>query len=250
MKRFWETASVVREGSVLAIRLDGKPLRMQGVAGLALAGEALAEAIAAEWQAAGVAKGGDFDPEDLPLTRLAATAQGRVAPHRGPMIGAMMRFAESDLLCYRAPFPPDLAARQHALWQPWLDWAARLHGADLRVVHGLMPHPQPPEAINALRSALASRTTEALAALAVLVPSTGSLILGLAVADGALGAADAVGLVFLDEDFQARTWGEDPASRERRRRIAKDIDFASRFIQLSASGTIPDMAAHLEATQE
>ncbi len=221
------------EGGRFAIRLDGRPVRMQGAPDLAVATERLAAAIAAEWQAAGGRKGGDFVPDDLPLTRLAATARERISGDPSPTINALSRYAESDLLCYRAAYPSELASRQTALWQPWLDRAARLHGAELRVVHGVMPQPQPPEAVCALRSALAAQTSESLAGLGVLVPATGSLVLGLALADGALSPESAVELAFLDEDFQAEHWGEDAQAMERRARFAEDIACAARFIELS-----------------
>jgi chaperone required for assembly of F1-ATPase len=235
MKRFWDTASVAREAGRFTIRLDGRSLRMPGATDLALASEPLAAAIAAEWQAAGGCKGGDFVPEDLPLTRLAATARERISPDPAPTIDALARYGDSDLLCYRATFPPELASRQATLWQPWLDRAARLHGAALRVVHGVMPHAQPPKALSALRSALAAQTNDVLAGLGVLVPATGSLVLGLALADGALSAAAAVDLAFLDEDFQAEHWGEDAQAIARRARVAEDVAFAVRYIELSNS---------------
>jgi chaperone required for assembly of F1-ATPase len=235
MKRFWETASVVAENGWFAIRLDGRAVRLPGAAGLALASARLAAAIAAEWQQAGGRKGGNFLPDDLPLTRLAATARERILPDPDPTIDALARYAESDLLCYRAAFPPDLASRQATLWQPWLDRASRLHGAALRVVHGVMPQAQPPEAISALRTALATQTADTLAGLGVLVPATGSLVLGLALADGALDAQSAVDLVFLDEDFQTEHWGEDGEAMARRAKVAEDIASAARFIDLSKS---------------
>jgi chaperone required for assembly of F1-ATPase len=242
MKRFWETASVVREGVAFAVRLDGKPMRLPERAPLALPGIELAEAIAAEWQAAGGDKGGDFTPDDLPLTRLAATAQERIAPDPGPTIEALAQYGQSDLLCYRADRPEELVARQALLWQPWLDRAARLYGAHLRVVLGVMPQAQPVEALAALREALAGRSACELAGLGVLVPVTGSLVLGLAVADGALNAGRATDLAFLDQDFQAEKWGLDAEAVARRRAVEAEIGQAARFIELGKSGgtvTVP-----------
>ena len=60
---------------------------------------------------------------DVPLTRLAGTAQERIAPDPEPVVLELARYGEADLLCYRAEGPEALAQRQHAQWQPWLDWA-------------------------------------------------------------------------------------------------------------------------------
>jgi chaperone required for assembly of F1-ATPase len=238
MKRFWETASVVMEGSAFAIRLDGRLMRLPGSAPLSVRSAPLAEAIAAEWQSAGGVKDGDFHPDDLPLTRLAATAQERISPDPTPTIDALAQYAESDLLCYRASHPDDLVARQAMLWQPWLDRAACIHGASLRVVAGVMPQAQPPDVLAALRRALARCSACDLAGLGVLVPVTSSLVLGLAVADGALGATQATDLAFLDQDFQAEKWGLDAEAVARRRAVAAEIEQAARFIGIARQGLL------------
>ncbi len=170
----------------------------------------------------------------MPLTRIAGTAQERVAPDPASTIAALAAYGETDLLCYRAAAPEALAARQEALWQPWLAWAARVHDAHLLVTTGIGHIAQPPGALAALRAALASRSAFELAGLGILVPATGSLVLGLAVAEGALDAAQAHALAALDELFQVEKWGEDHDAAQRRLHVAADIAVAARFIRLSA----------------
>ena len=58
----------------------------------------LAEAIAAEWAEAPE----NFTPDDVPLTRLVATAQERVRTHRAAIIDQLAAYGRNDLLCYRA----------------------------------------------------------------------------------------------------------------------------------------------------
>ena len=105
MKRFWETVAVDLSNAGYAILLDGKPMHLPGGDVLRVAGEPLARAIAEEWQAAGGGKGGEMSFADTPLTRLAGTAQQRIAPDPMPTVDAIARYAESDLLCYRAETP-------------------------------------------------------------------------------------------------------------------------------------------------
>ena len=85
---------------------------------LVVQSETLARAIAEEWQAAGGQKGGEMTMEDVPLTRLAGTAQGRIAPDPAPVADALAKYAENDLLCYRAERPLPLVVRQAREWQP------------------------------------------------------------------------------------------------------------------------------------
>ena len=231
MKRFWDTAAAAPEPGGFRVLLDGKPVRLPGGTPLKIEAPALAEAIAAEWSAAGGQKGGEMSPADIPLTRVAGTAQERIAPDPGPTVEGLSRYAESDLLCYRAE-DRRLAAIQAAEWQPLLDWAALQHDAPLRVTTGLMPVPQDSEAVAALRRAVAALSAIELAALGLLVPGFGSLVLGLAVVEGRLAAAEAHRLSILDETFQEEFWGLDAEAAERRKRIGAEVTLAERLLLL------------------
>jgi chaperone required for assembly of F1-ATPase len=232
MKRFWEHAVCVPADDGFSVLLDGKPVRLPGGAPLILPTPALAEAVAAEWQAAGGAKGGEMSYADLPLTRLAGTAQERIAPDPEPVAVELSQYGQSDLLCYRAPHPPALAELQAQAWQPWLDWAAETHKAPLRVTAGITHVPQDAESLAALAGTLSTRTPHALAALGVAVPVLGSLVLGLAVADGALDGAEAYALSQIDETYQAQLWGRDSEAELKRSRDAADIAHAARLLAL------------------
>ncbi len=239
MKRFWIEASIelTQDGgrSGFTILLDGRPMHLPGGAILHVGPEKLARAIAAEWQEAG-ADGCEISFDDTPLTRIAGTAQERIAPDPWPTIDAIARYAESDVLCYRADQPSKLVVRQAEEWQPWLDWATREYGATLRVTAGVAPIRQHRDSIAALRDAVAAYDPYGLAALGVAVPALGSLILGLALAEARLDPVRAYALSALDELFQAELWGEDEEAAARRRAIAADIEIAARFRLLTRGG--------------
>jgi chaperone required for assembly of F1-ATPase len=232
MKRFWNQATCVAEGDGFAIHLDGRPVKLPTGASLRVATRELGEAIAAEWQAAGGERGGEMSWEDVPLTRLTGTAAERIAPEPSATIAAIAKYAETDLLCYRAE-DEALAARQDAAWQPWLDWAQATFGAELRVTRGIMPVAQTERALAALHGAVADLSPVALSALGVLVPALGSCVLGLAVIHGALEPAAAHRLAVLDELFQEERWGLDWEAEERREKVAADLALAARLAALS-----------------
>ena len=234
MKRFWDMAEAVPADAagVWQVTLDRKPVRLPGGAPLRLPSAALADAVAAEWQAAGGAKGGTMSYNDLPLTRIAGTGQERVAANVEPVILELEQYGQSDLLCYRAEHPPALIARQQAAWGPWLAWAESRFGARLTVTAGIRHVPQPPEALAALAGAVAGMDSLALAALGILVPALGSLVLGLALADGALSADAAFHLSVLDELYQEEFWGADDQAVQRRAHVAADVAAAARFLEL------------------
>ena len=239
MKRFWNHAATAPVGDRWQVTLDGKPMRLPSGAGrgggapLLLASRALADAVADEWQQAGGAKGGEMSFADTPLTRLAGTAQQRVAPQAQAVAEELARYGESDLLCYRADGPDALVQRQADLWQPWLNWAEQRFGVRLVVTTGIMHVAQNPAALARLAAAVAALPVPALAALGLAVPNTGSLVLGLALAHGALDATTMIAAAQVDEQFQAELWGMEQEAEERRQHLADEITLAARFLFLS-----------------
>jgi chaperone required for assembly of F1-ATPase len=233
MKRFWEHAEPVPRPGGWGVALDGRPLRLPSGATLVVPTRPLAEAVAEEWQEAGGGKGAEVRLAALGVTRVLATAIDRIAPAPEATMEALVKYGAADLLCYRAEFPPELAARQAERWQPLLDWAALALDAPLVVTAGVVPVAQPPATLAALRSALARRRPFALAALGVAVPALGSLVLGLALAERRIGPEEAHALATLDEAFQAEEWGEDAEAAARLAAIAADVRLAARILALA-----------------
>ncbi len=232
MKRFWDRAEVTTEPGGYGVLLDGKPLRIPLGGALLVPYAALAEAIAAEWQAAG-ADTREMEYSDVPLTRLAGTAQLRIVPDPAPSAAAIATYGESDLLCYRAVAPQALVERQATAWTPLLDWARTELGAALTVTAGIIHVPQHPAALAALRRAVDAQGAWRLAGLGIVVPALGSLVLGLAVAHGRLDASSAHELALVDEIFQAELWGDDDLAVARRANIETDLLDAARFMALA-----------------
>ena len=235
MLRFWDEASVRDADDGHEVLLDGRPMRLPGGPALRLRSQTLADAIAAEWQAAGGAKGGEMSLDAVPLTRLAGTAQERVARDPGACVAALARYGEADLLCYRAERPAILVADQSRSWDPLLDWADAALGARLRVTAGIIHVPQPEPALAALTRAVAGFGPDGLAGLGIAVPALGSLVLGLALALGRLDAATAASLGTLDERHQIGKWGHDDEAAQRLQLIGRDVALAERFMTLAAA---------------
>lgn len=231
MKRFWSQTTVAPQEGGFGVRLDGKPVRLPSGPPLCVPSAGLANAIAAEWQQAGLATG-TMEYRDVPLTRLAGTAQLRIAPDPAPTAAAIAVYGETDLLCYRAPTPPALAEWQARAWDPWLAWARAQLGAALVVTTGIVHQPQHPLALEALRRATFAEDAWVLAGLGIIVPALGSLVLGLAVAHGAVAAHEAHALSLTDELYQEQLWGEDASAKARRLHIDADIADAARLIEL------------------
>jgi chaperone required for assembly of F1-ATPase len=232
-KRLYDVVAIGRERSSFTVLLGGRPLRTPEKNILRLPTAALAAGVANEW----LAQGETLRPESMPLTRLAATAAERIGARRRAVVDAVVGYAGSDLLCYRAESPDELVMLQRRAWQPLLDWAAERWGARLAVGAGVVPIEQPPAAIDALRRAVDQATDLELAALSCVVQASGSIVVGLAVLDGRIDAATAAATALLDEQYQAERWGIDAEAERRRREIADDIRAAASFLSLAGQGS-------------
>lgn len=232
-RRFWKTASAAPASAShanggFAVLLDDRPLRTPAKATLVVPTMALAQAIAAEWQA----QEGKVDPETMPLTRAANAAIDKVARQQAAVAAHLAEYGGTDLLCYRAALPPELAARQAAAWDPLLDWLAARHDAPLVAVQGVIHHPQPPESLRRLHGRVAALDPFTLTGFHDLVGLSGSLVLALAVIDGRLTPEAAWDASRLDEDWQEEQWGADEIATGAA--AAKRAGFlaAARFVML------------------
>lgn len=219
MKRFWKAVTVA-DGTIL---LDGKLVRTPGRMTLLLPTARLADAVADEWRAVG----DEIKPLEMKLTGLA-----NAAIERAPSADMLAVYGETDLLCYRAETPPELAAREAETWDPLLDWARKRFDIAFHVTAGIVHVSQPPETVYRLGAAAAAYNDFRRTALSPLVTIGGSLVVALMLAEGAITPNDAFDACHLDELWQAELWGEDWMATEARAARRADFLSAARFLSL------------------
>jgi chaperone required for assembly of F1-ATPase len=212
-KRFYSQVQVngrVGEGEGFALLLDDKPVKTPARRLLAAPSRALAEKIAAEWDA----QINVIDPGHMPLTRLANAVIDAVANAPRPVADEVTQYLGSDLLCYRAETPAGLIALQSQHWDPVLAWARDALGARFVLGLGVMHVAQPSEAVAAAAARIPTDHWR-LGAVSSITTLTGSALLALALNAGALDAEAAWASAHVDEDWQTSQWGKDDAARER-----------------------------------
>ena len=209
-KRFWKQADVVAEEGGYAVQLDGRSIKTPAKRALVMPTQAMAEAVAAEWQA----QDEIIDPGAMPCTRTVNAAIDKVATQHAEVADMIADYGDSDLLCYRADAPAALIAREAAAWDPMLDWAADALEARLYPRTGVIHQPQDEMALLALSRRTHDLTAFELAAFHDLVSLTGSLVLGFAAALDARPADALWEISRIDEIWQAEQWGRDTAAEE------------------------------------
>lgn len=228
MKRFYKEAGISEVAGRYGIELDGRSVKTPAKNILQVPSGALATAIAAEWDV----QGEDIDAHSMRLTRLANSALDRVVEHRDAVISEIAGYANTDLVCYRAAEPAELASRQEAGWSPLISWLRDEHGIELRTTTGLLPIEQSPAGVEAIKSVIAAFDQFKIAGLHLVTVSCGSVVIGLAVAAGRLDGVAAWELSLIDETYQIDEWGEDADATIRRQGLLDDIVAAANFLKL------------------
>jgi len=227
-KRFYKRAHAGEGGAVL---LDGKSVRTPARRVLAAPTQTLAEQLAAEWDAQTEV----VDPARMPLTRLANATIDAVGDIPTQVVEEIARYLASDLLFYRAEAPSGLVERQSRAWDPVLAWAREDFGARFMLAQGVVHVTQPGDAVAAARAVIPMEPWQ-LAATSLITTLTGSALLALALARGALDA-DAVWVAaHVDEDWQMSRWGRDELVLERRAHRRAEFDAAVTVLRLTNSG--------------
>jgi chaperone required for assembly of F1-ATPase len=227
--RFFKSTEVEEREGAFSITLDGRPIKTPARRTLSAPTRELAEHIAQEWDA----QRDVIDPATMPLTRLANAIIDGVAHALPEVVAEVEKYLGCDLVLYRADGPQPLVRRQSEAWDPVLAWAAESFGARFECASGMAFRAQPEEALRAIRTAIPASSTMndiwRLGALYCVTTLTGSALIALALAAGALSVSQAWAAAHVDEDWNMEQWGKDEIALARR---------AERFAEMQAAALV------------
>ena len=145
----------------------------------------------------------DYALDTLPEGRTAAIAK-------------LLRYAETDTLCYRADPDEPLWHRQRDMWDPLVETLEAREGIVLERVSGVVAKPHAPATMDRLKARLESLDDFTLAALEQLTALSASLCVGLAALDHDADGEALWAAANLEEDWQIEQWGADEEAAARR----------------------------------
>jgi chaperone required for assembly of F1-ATPase len=212
LKRFYKSVSITEGPEGFALLLDGKKARTKAGNGFTLPNAQAAALVEAEW----AAQAETIDAASMPVTRLVHAAIDHVGAKMAEVAADLLGYAGSDLVCYRADHPAELVQRQNAGWNPVLDHARGVYGADFRITTGISPIAQPEAALAAIGARIGQEDHPcALSTLHSLTSLSGSVLIAIMVADGALSPQAGYEAGELDARFETSVWGEDAEAEAR-----------------------------------
>lgn len=224
-RRFYTAATVVEHQGGFGVALDGRLAKTPAGDRMIVPGRALAQLIAAEWQAQGEV----IDLAAMPVSRLAFTAVDRAAQAHGALADEVARYAAADMLLYFAEGPTTLVELEVAHWGPVIAWAEQALGVDFVRATGIVHQDQPPQTLERIRTMAVALDAFALTGLTFAAGLFGSAILGFAVERGMLSGDAAFNLSRLDETYQEERWGLDDEAAARTANHRRDADMVQQW---------------------
>lgn len=228
MKRFWKDVRAEGGEGIFRVLLDGRAVKTQGGRAQVIPTLALAQALTAEW----AGQGEDVDPAGFILRDLADVAIDSVAQNRAGTIETLLRYADTDTLCYRAEPEDALRARQEELWEPLVAAAEARWDVRFSRISGVIHQPLPAQTLARLCKALDAQDDFTLSALTTMASLAASLIIAMAAQQDGADAEALWAAAELEEQWQADLWGREEEAEHRRARRFAAFSAAMQFAGL------------------
>jgi chaperone required for assembly of F1-ATPase len=188
----------------------------------------LAEIVAVEWQVQGKV----VRKDTMPFTQIASVAIDLIRERREEVMEDILSYLDTDAACYRAGNIPELLVSQEELLNPLVAWAEEAFAVKYLVTNEIMPLRQPPETRARIATHIASYDEWKLAVLVCVIKPLSSLILGLALLERYIEAANAFYLAHLEEEYETVQWGEDEEKQARINKLKHEAVAAGEFLTL------------------
>lgn len=232
MKKFYTLVSTTKNDEGYVIHLDGKPVQTPLKQELVAPTQALADEIVKEWSA----QDETINPDTMPLTQILITTIDKIRD-REDITKAVMKYLDTDLVCYWAKKPPELAARHKEVYGRWVKWFDEHFEIPLYTTKKLEALKQEEEAHKRAWNYIEALDDYYFTVLHIVTSLTGSVIIALAFCEGDIDPEEAFNVAKLDELFKSEIYNEAehgaaPQEEAERAHLKKELKAAQQFIDL------------------
>ncbi|MBP3346138.1 MAG: hypothetical protein J6L86_03790 [Alphaproteobacteria bacterium] len=152
-----------------------------------------------------------------------------IGKSRKEVIDRLVVFSQTDMLLFWG-HEKDLIERQEKVWGPILQWANNEINVEFVKTQGL-DVPENKASGEKLRDYLNSFSDKELAAFYVAALNMKSVLLAIALVKKRLSAEEAFNAAFLDELWQAESWGVEKEAEKRRSELKKELHEVEDFLK-------------------
>ena len=229
MKKFWKIVQVKKKlKNSFEILLDKRILKTPMQKDLIFSNYKIAKETALEWDI----DEKEINTENMVFYGLISTAIDKISNDKVSYIENVLGFINTDLICYRADGPNELVDLQNNSWNPIISFIKKYIDVELKFFIGVMPSKQSLDIFNRLKTLINSFSDIEISALHRMTNLTGSIFISICILKGDVLKNEAFELSFLDELYQAKNWGIEEESLDKRDKIAKELNRIISFVEL------------------
>lgn len=234
-KRFYKNVHITESDGKFEINLDKRKLKTPMGNLLQLPNEALAVAVATEWDI----QGATILQQNMHITSLCNTALDNPCQETKETLSeSALQFLASDTLCFRSNDPQDLVELQDEKWNPLLKWFEYRYKVDIKICQDVSSTPVTEQGIQEIKRQLLSFNDWCLIGIHFAAENLKSLILTFAVINHKVDIDMAVALSRLETQFQVNRWGNVEWSHDiDKAQTTSRVAAAALFVYLNESST-------------
>ncbi|CCM07223.1 uncharacterized protein FIBRA_09568 [Fibroporia radiculosa] len=208
LKRFWKTVGIDAREDGFVVTLDKRPLRTPSGKHLILPRNKrlVATLIASEWENQETL----LKPHTLPMTSIASRAIDAFSDEdtRREVRAQLLKYFETDTICFHHSEPAALVALQNANWKPILDWTRTTYNVDISTSDSLLLGPHPPETVQKLDEVMTNFDHWQMAAMERATYTSKSFLIALALVMRRISVEQAAQAAHAEVNSQIERWGE------------------------------------------
>jgi chaperone required for assembly of F1-ATPase len=233
MKRFYTLVSTRKTDDGYVLQLDGKTVKTPSGQEIAAPTQALADAIVLEW----AAQEEKVKPDTMPLTQILTTAIDKIRD-REAITESVMRYLDTDMVCYWAKEPEEIAKRQKEVWGRWIKWFEEHYEVPLYTTKKIDAIKQDPEAHKRAWNYIESLDAYYFTVLHIMTSLSGSLVMALALSEGDITVDELFQASYLEELYRGELYNEElhgaaPNEEAERELFKRDAHAAVQFLELA-----------------
>ncbi len=218
MKKFYTLVSSEKTQNGYNVLLDGNTLKTQEKSTFHAPNESIANRVVEEWSS----QNETIHPDAMPFTQILSTKIDRIAHMREAIKQTLLKYIDTDLICYMTENPEELAKQQSEIWGPWQNWFEKSAGVDLKTTNGLEAVEQSHEVHEFISRYIDGLDDDHFTILQLVASVSGSVILSIAFTDGKASADDILTAIYIEENFKntlydAEKYGEDPVIEKKKK---------------------------------
>ena len=233
MKRFYKLVSSKKTEDGFAIQLDGKVIKTPLGQEMTAPTKSLADAIVLEW----AEQEEKVKPDTMPLTQMLTTAIDKIRD-RGAITESVMRYLDTDLVCYWTKEPEVLAQKQKEVWGRWVKWFDEHFEVPLDTTTKIDALTQDEEAHKRAWNYIETLDDYYFTVLHIVTSLSGSIVLALAFSEGEITPDEIFEASYLEELYRGEIYNEDlhgaaPNEEAEREAFKRDVAAAKTFLELA-----------------